>query len=474
MSRRIGFGVITFVVSLIFLCLLFVTLSPVRVLQATALQHAPQQEDGQPYIVESGDSLYKIAEKFYGNGNLWPVIEQATNEKAQSDKTFALIRDAQFLRVGQKLWIPNQPTATTAAKATTAKPAAQSETRAHFVSPANGAVVPSTFQVVMAATGVKVEPAGEVHPNSGHMHILIDEDFVDAGEIIINDPSHRHFGKGQLTTALTLTPGIHVLRLQFADGAHMALNNPQLLDTITVTVAGAEATSPTRGVRFVSPQSGAIVSTTVDVVMAASGVTVEKAGEIHENAGHMHILVDEAFVPPGEIIVNDPTHHHFGKGQLTATLELDPGIHVLRLQLADGAHMALDDAALQDTITVIVSSDVHAVDSKSVRFVSPVDGATVTSPFEVVMSATGVTVEKAGEIHENAGHMHILVDEDFVTGGEIIINDPAHLHFGKGQLTTTLTLDPGVHVLRLQLADGAHMAFDDPRLRDTVTITVAE
>ena len=90
------------------------------------------------------------------------------------------------------------------------------------------------------------------------------------------------------------------------------------------------------------------------------------------------------------------------------------------------------------------------------------------------MSATGVTVEKAGEIHENAGHMHILVDEDFVTGGEIIINDPSHLHYGKGQLTTTLTLDPGVHVLHLQLADGAHMAFDDPRLRDTVTITVAE
>ena len=34
--------------------------------------------------------------------------------------------------------------------------------------------------------------------------------------------------------------------------------------------------------------------------MGASGLIVEAAGEIREGAGHMHILVDEEFVYPGE------------------------------------------------------------------------------------------------------------------------------------------------------------------------------
>jgi hypothetical protein len=109
-----------------------------------------------------------------------------------------------------------------------------------------------------------------------------------------------------------------------------------------------------------------------------------------------------------------------------------------------------------------------------VRFVTPVNGATVAPTFTVEMAATGLTVEPAGEIHEGAGHMHILVDTDFTPPGEVILTDDQHLHFGKGQLTTTLTLDPGVHVLRLQFANGAHIALDGEEYQDEITVTVAE
>jgi len=295
---------------------------------------------------------------------------------------------------------------------------------------------------------------------------LVDSDFVPAGDVIINDEQHKHFGKGQLTTPITLTPGIHVLHLQFANGAHIALDGPQYRDTITVTVA---ATATYQAVHFVAPANGATVAPKFVVKMAATGLTVEPAGEIHPDAGHMHILVDSDFVPAGDVIINDEQHKHFGKGQLTTPITLTPGIHVLHLQFANGAHIALDGPQYRDTITVTVAA---TTTNQAVHFVAPANGATVPPKFEVKMAATGLTVEPAGEIHPNAGHMHILVDTDFVSPGDVIINDEQHKHFGKGQLTTPITLTPGIHVLRLQFTNGAHIALVGPQYRDTITVTV--
>jgi hypothetical protein len=343
-----------------------------------------------------------------------------------------------------------------------------------FVTPLNDATVPPTFTVAMTATGLTVEPAGAINENAGHFHILVDTDFVEAGAVIINDDQHLHYGKGQYTTTLNLEPGVHVLRLQFANGAHIALDGPAYQDTITVTVA--ETMTSEQRVRFVTPLNGATVPPTFTVDMGATGLLVEPAGEIKEGAGHFHILVNTDFVPAGDVIINDEQHRHYGKGQYTTTLNLEPGVHVLRLQFADGAHIALDGAAYQDTITVTVSADAaeppQSNAAPSVRFVTPLDGATVPAKFAVEMTATGLTVEPAGEIKAGAGHFHILVNTDFVEPGEVIINDAQHLHYGKGQYTTTLELPPGEHILRLQFANGAHIALDGAAYRDEITVTV--
>jgi formylglycine-generating enzyme required for sulfatase activity len=111
------------------------------------------------------------------------------------------------------------------------------------------------------------------------------------------------------------------------------------------------------GVRFVAPQDGAVVSRSFDVEMVAEGFTIEPAGEIRENAGHFHILVDTDFVAPGELIPFDEQHLHFGQGQFTTTLELEPGVHVLRLQAANGAHVALDGAQYRAEISVTVEAE---------------------------------------------------------------------------------------------------------------------
>ncbi len=221
-----------------------------------------------------------------------------------------------------------------------------------FAMPTDGATVPPTFDVAMAATGLMVEPAGPVRANAGHFHILLDTDFVEPGQPIPKDETHLHFGSGQLTTTLELAPGEHTLRLQMADGAHVALEGDQYRDEITVNVVEG---APAAQVYFVMPTDGMTVTSPVDVKMAAVGLLVERAGAVvAEGAGHMHILVDSDFIAPGEAIPADDTHIHFGGGQLTTTLDLTPGEHVLRLQMANGAHLALDGDQYRAEITVTV------------------------------------------------------------------------------------------------------------------------
>ena len=335
-----------------------------------------------------------------------------------------------------------------------------------FEQPADGATVSTTFKVVMAATGLVVEPSGEINEGAGHFHILVDTDFIPAGQVTPTDEQHLHFGKGQTTVFLKLEPGEHTLRLQFADGAHIALEGDQYRDTITVVV---EAGTVSPSVGFELPGDGATVSSPFDVVMTAAGLVVEPSGDINEGAGHFHILVDTDFIPAGQVIPTDEQHLHFGQGQTEISLELEPGAHTLRLQFADGAHIALEGDQYRDTITVVVEA---GTGSPSVGFEQPADGATVSSPFEVVMAATGLVVEPSGEINEGAGHFHILVDTDFIPDGQVIPTDEQHLHYGQGQTTISLELEPGEHTLHLQFADGAHIALEGDQYRDTITVVV--
>lgn len=107
-----------------------------------------------------------------------------------------------------------------------------------------------------------------------------------------------------------------------------------------------------------------------------------------------------------------------------------------------------------------------------VAFVSPADGATVSSPVHVTLTAENFSIEPAGEVKAGAGHLHIAVDANCVTAGEVIPKDAQHLHYGQGQLEADLELSPGTHTLCLQAADGAHTALNDAGLRQSITLTV--
>lgn len=213
-------------------------------------------------------------------------------------------------------------------------------------------------------------------------------------------------------------------------------------------------------VGFETPTDGATAANGVTASMTAENFTIEESGEIADNAGHFHIMVDEGAVETGEVIPSDETHLHFGDGSSRTVLDLDPGTYELTLQVGDGQHRALP---LTDAVEVTVQE-------ASISIESPADSATVESPvdFEFDHSQT-LTVEPSGELSQDAGHYHLMVNEGPVDVGEVIPSDETHLHFGDGSTSVAVDLPEGTHNLTLQMGDGQHYALPET---DDLTLTV--
>ncbi|MFQ5578029.1 MAG: LysM peptidoglycan-binding domain-containing protein [Anaerolineae bacterium] len=69
------------------------------------------QEAGQLYVVQINDSLWKLAEKYLGDGHRYPDIVRATNTMAAQTGSLTPIADSALIVPGQKLWIPGTQTA---------------------------------------------------------------------------------------------------------------------------------------------------------------------------------------------------------------------------------------------------------------------------------------------------------------------------------------------------------------------------
>ena len=130
---------------------------------------------------------------------------------------------------------------------------------------------------------------------------------------------------------------------------------------------------------------------------------------------------------------------------------------------------------------LLLASNVYAATSPpgaEVNIIEPQDGATVSNPVTVRFGAKGIAIAPAGEVQDGSGHHHLLIDH-FIVGvdglpapGQPIGKDEHHLHFGKGQTETTLTLTPGPHTLQLLLGDGAHMPHTPVVMSKPIKITV--
>lgn len=109
--------------------------------------------------------------------------------------------------------------------------------KVYIAAPENGARIKGPVRVMMGLSGMGVAPAGTDVPETGHHHILVNADAVPAADMPIPaDDKHRHFGKGQTETLLTLLPGTHTLQLLLGDKNHVPHNPPLVSEKITITV----------------------------------------------------------------------------------------------------------------------------------------------------------------------------------------------------------------------------------------------
>lgn len=106
---------------------------------------------------------------------------------------------------------------------------------------------------------------------------------------------------------------------------------------------------------IVSPKDGATVDKTFTVKFGAKGLDLEPIDKQVPNAGHHHLLVDQAQLPdPSQPIPATATVIHFGKAQTETELTLTPGKHTLQLVAGDNVHRQFDPTVASKVITVNV------------------------------------------------------------------------------------------------------------------------
>ena len=120
--------------------------------------------------------------------------------------------------------------------------------------------------------------------------------------------------------------------------------------------------------------------------------------------------------------------------------------------------------ATEDSSTVADSND-------NIFFENIKDGATLSSPFYMAMGVEGMIVEPKGAPRSGFGHHHLLVNDNFTPAGIVIVADQTHIHYGGGQTSDSVYLDPGNYTLTLQFADGMHVSYGE-QWSETINVTV--
>ena len=133
---------------------------------------------------------------------------------------------------------PSEPAAETPPPASVDMPrsAAPPGSAVFFIEPLDGQTVSSPVTVKFGVSGIAVTSAGDMAPNSGHHHLLIDAELADPSMPVPSDAQHLHYGKGQTETSLELAPGSHRLQLVMGDGNHVPHDPPIMSSVITITV----------------------------------------------------------------------------------------------------------------------------------------------------------------------------------------------------------------------------------------------
>ena len=249
--------------------------------------------------------------------------------------------------------------------------------------------------------------------------------------------------------------------------------------------AGAQP-APTRNpsaakarIYFIDLKDGATIPSKVKIRFGIDNMEIAPAGVAKPNTGHHHLLIDTPLPPLDQPIPSDFNHIHFGGGQTEAEITLPAGEHTLQLLLGDHAHIPHVPPVVSEIIHVrvdaatVAKTRTPAPADASVSLIEPADGATVERKVTVKFGVSGMELAPAGTSKPNSGHHHLLIDTPLPALDREIPSDLNHLHFGRAQTETEITLAPGDHTLQLLLGDHEHLPHDPPIFSKVVHIRVA-
>lgn len=127
---------------------------------------------------------------------------------------------------------------------------------------------------------------------------------------------------------------------------------------------------------------------------------------------------------------------------------------------------------VEETATEEENENLMVPEGAKVFFVNLEDGAVVSSPFTVEFGIEGMEVVPAGAITPGTGHHHIIVNEGHISKGDVIGSEPnKYIHYGGGQTSAELDLEPGNYTLTMQFANGIHESYGE-QMSATVEVTV--
>lgn len=123
-------------------------------------------------------------------------------------------------------------------------------------------------------------------------------------------------------------------------------------------------------------------------------------------------------------------------------------------------------------LNVFFLSEAALANSPKVYFIEPANGAFVQETFKVKFGLENFGVAPAGYDIPNTGHHHLIIDTTLADLKSPIPADSKHIHFGKGQTETSITLEKGEHQLTLVMGNFAHIPHDEPIISETITVIV--
>ena len=126
----------------------------------------------------------------------------------------------------------------------------------------------------------------------------------------------------------------------------------------------------------------------------------------------------------------------------------------------------------QSPLQVLEMPRTAAPEDARVYFINVQDADIVSSPLTLRFGAENIAIATAGSYEPATGHHHLLIDADLPPLNQVFPADDNHVHFGGGQLETTVELEPGTHTLQLLLGDGHHVQHQPPVMSEKITITV--